>query len=269
MTQTSSAEVYSSRLNRLRSVMTEEAVDLTLLSVGPDLPYFIGYEARPSERLTMLVVRPDDDPLLFMPRLEVPKVGDVPVEIVAWDETTDPLEAVGLMASSANRIAIGDHTWSMFLVELLRVKSDVDWLSSSRLTAPLRIAKDETELGLIRQAAEVVDRVLARIPGEVEFGGRSETEVASHLLAMTVAEGSDVAAHCIVGAGPNGASPHHDPGPNVIASGDLVVCDFGGRVGGYHSDVTRTFSVGEPEPFALEVHGVVEAANRAGRAAVS
>ncbi|MDP9144769.1 MAG: M24 family metallopeptidase, partial [Actinomycetota bacterium] len=46
------------------------------------------------------------------------------------------------------------------------------------------------------------------------------------------------------------------------------ICDFGGRYEGYFSDVTRTFSVGEPSAEQIEVHSVVAAANAAGHAAV-
>ena len=39
------------------------------------------------------------------------------------------------------------------------------------------------------------------------------------------------------GAGPNGASPHHEPGERTILAGDVVVMDFGGGLGGYCSDI--------------------------------
>ena len=49
-------------------------------------------------------------------------------------------------------------------------------------------------------------------------------------------------------------------GARVIAEGDAVVIDFGGTVGGYGSDTTRMFHVGEPSAKYLEVHAVVAAA---------
>jgi D-alanyl-D-alanine dipeptidase len=94
-------------------------------------------------------------------------------------------------------------------------------------------------------------------------------DVARDLADLTISEGHDVAEFVIVASGPNGASPHHDPGDRVIEKGDLVVCDFGGRIGGYYSDSTRTFAVGEPTAEQSEVHALVETANRAGRDAVA
>ncbi len=64
--------------------MSETSTDVVMLSVGSDLPYFTGYEAMASERLTMLVVRQSGDPMLLVPQLEAPRVGPGPYEMVAW-----------------------------------------------------------------------------------------------------------------------------------------------------------------------------------------
>ncbi|HSM45460.1 MAG TPA: M24 family metallopeptidase, partial [Acidimicrobiia bacterium] len=72
----------------------------------------------------------------------------------------------------------------------------------------------------------------------------------------------------IVASGPNGASPHHHGGDRVIEEGDVVVCDFGGRLGGYFSDSTRTFVADAPTAEQVDVHATVLAANQAGREAV-
>jgi Xaa-Pro aminopeptidase len=72
----------------------------------------------------------------------------------------------------------------------------------------------------------------------------------------------------IVGSGPNAASPHHEVSERMIAAGDAVVLDFGGRMAGYCSDITRTVVVGEPPQDLAHVHGVVREAQKAGVAAV-
>jgi Xaa-Pro aminopeptidase len=52
----------------------------------------------------------------------------------------------------------------------------------------------------------------------------------------------------IVAAGPNGALPHAHPGPRPLQAGDVVVVDMGCVIDGYVSDLTRTFSLGQPGP---------------------
>jgi D-alanyl-D-alanine dipeptidase len=86
---------------------------------------------------------------------------------------------------------------------------------------------------------------------------------------MTVEEGHDAPMFTIIASGPNGSSPHHETGERLVEEGDMVVCDFGGIIDGYHSDVTRTFIVGEPTERQREVHALVVAANEAGRAAIA
>ena len=100
------------------------------------------------------------------------------------------------------------------------------------------------------------------------LSGRQELDVARSLRAHLVAAGHDEALFWIVGSGPNGASPHHDPGDRAIQQGDPVVLDFGGRRAGYCSDITRTVSVGDPSPEVSEVHDVVRHAQEAAFQAV-
>ena len=258
---------YPGRVRRFQQLMVESGFGGALLSIGSDLPYFTGYEAMATERLTMLVVPDEGDPTLFIPRLEAPRVEDDLLHIVAWDETEDPIALVANEVGGASRLLIGDHTWSAFLVGLQDALPQVSWAPASSVTKDLRMRKEVAEVEALREAAHGVDRVLARVPGEVVFAGRTEADVARDLQRMTVEEGHEIAAFAIVASGPNGASPHHEAGERVIVEGDLVICDFGGRRDGYFSDVTRTFSVGEPSAGHSEVHAVVAAANAAGHEA--
>ncbi len=259
---------YGARLDRLRQVMADHRVDVVLVSVGADLPYLCGYEAMPLERLTMLVVDRDSEPTLVVPELEAPRVGSGPFRLRPWSETEDPVAIVADLVGSPETAAIGDQTWSRFLLALQRRFPTTRFVPASPLVGSLRIRKEPAEVEALAAAAAGVDRVLARIPAEVRFSGRSERAVARDIVDMTLEEGHDSASFWIVASGPNGASPHHEPSDRVIGPGDLVVVDFGGRRDGYCSDVTRTFVVGDPSPEAVEVHRVVAAAQEAGREAV-
>jgi Xaa-Pro dipeptidase len=259
---------YPGRVSRLQEIMASDGVDAVLLSIGADLPYLTGYEAMDSERPTVLVIRDAGPPVLVIPLLEAPRAEGAEVEVAAWAETDDPYSLMAGAVGAAKRIAVGDQTRAANVLAIQTMLPDVSWQRASDLTALLRVRKEPEEVELLRAAAHGVDRALARVPAEVRFAGRTEMDVARDLQRMTVEEGHDVAAFAIVAAGPNGASPHHEPGDRVIESGDIVVCDFGGRWQRYSSDVTRTFSVGAPSDEQAEIHGVVYAANEAARQAV-
>ena len=248
--------------------MAADGVDAVILSIGADLPYLTGYEAMDSERPTVLVVWTSGTPKLFVPALEAPRVDGSDIEVAPWAEVDDPYALIAGALGGARRVAVGDQTRAANLLAIQALLPGVTWDRASDLTARLRIRKDPEEVELLRAAAQAVDRVLIRVPAEVSFAGRVEMDVARDLQALTVEEGHDVASFAIVGAGPNGASPHHEPGDRVIETGDLVVCDFGGRRRGYSSDVTRTFTVGPASGESEEVHGVVHAASEAARSAV-
>lgn len=50
----------------------------------------------------------------------------------------------------------------------------------------------------------------------------------------------------ICASGENGSLPHAIPGERKVRKGDLITFDFGCKVGGYCSDMTRTVALGEP-----------------------
>jgi Xaa-Pro aminopeptidase len=72
-----------------------------------------------------------------------------------------------------------------------------------------------------------------------------------------------------VGSGPNAASPHHEPGDRVIGAGESVVCDFGGTMDGYCSDITRTIFTGTPPAEFTRLYDVLQDAQAAAVAAAT
>jgi Xaa-Pro aminopeptidase len=261
--------VYAERLARARARMHELGVDVLLLSTGADLPYLTGYEAMPLERLTMLVVPADADAVLVIPTLEAPRVVEQPdaFELFTWDETDDPIEIVaGLVAGidpDASSAAVGDHTWARFVLDLQRALPDVAFRRATDVTGPLRVVKDAAEIEALRAAAAVVDDV-ARVMRERPFAGRTELDVHRELVERMLEGGHERANFAIVAAGENAASPHHDPSERVIADGDVVLCDFGGTMHGYCSDITRMFVVGDVDSEVRDAYDVLVAAQEAG-----
>ena len=261
---------FASRVAAARSRMVELGVDVLLASVGADLPYLFGYEAMPSERLTMGVIGRQGPAVLVIPQLEAPRVQRRPdvFDVRAWPETEDPVSVVAALAGDARRVAVTDRTWSVFLLGLQAALPSAAFCSAAPVVGPLRLVKDDFEAEFLGRAAEAADRVAVRLAAE-RFSGRTEEAMARRVGAMLVEEGCDAVSFVIVASGPNSASPHHHPGDRVMHPGDAVVVDFGGPVAGYQSDTTRTFHIGEPTARYLEVHDVVRRAQRAGREAVA
>jgi Xaa-Pro aminopeptidase len=259
--------MYATRIARVRARMAEVGIDALLLSVGPDLPYLTGYEAMPLERLTMLVLPRTGDIQLVVPRLEAPRVTRRPelFAIVEWDETDDPIAVVAAMIRrSARRVAIGDHTWARFVLDLQRAVPSCVFSRASEIVSPIRMVKDAAEVEALTRAAHAVDAI-AHGMRSVPFAGRTELDVHRELVERMLAAGHERANFAIVAAGEHAASPHHEPSAaRVIAPGDLVLCDFGGTMDGYCSDITRMFHVGEIPAEIGDVYSVLVEAQEAG-----
>lgn len=270
MTTVKSGALYASRLARVRQSMKSQSIDAALLSVGHDLPYLTGYYAMPLERLTMLVVTHDSVAALIVPRLEAPRVTpfDDVFKVVPWGETENPVEIVAKHLGGAKRIAIGDQMWARFLVELMGFVSGVNFVRAVDVVGSMRMAKDAEEIAALQAAGAAADRVATQLQaGDIALVGRTEAQVSADISARLIAEGHDVVNFAIVAAGENAASPHHHPGSRVIKQDEIVLCDFGGTMNGYCSDITRCVFIGEPSRKITSAYSVLRAAQAAGVAA--
>ena len=255
------------RLLAVRERMRDLGLETLLLSVGADLPWLTGYAAMPLERLTLLVLPVDGEATLVVPRLEAPRV-EVRPELFAlrpWDEAEDPIEVVtGVIGRSRRRLAVSDRTWATFVLALQSTLPRATWTTSSKVTSALRAVKDADEVAALRRAAAAADRVAAALTsGQIPLVGRTEADVSRELGERLREEGHDAVNFAIVGAGPNSASPHHHPGRRPIHAGEAVVCDFGGTLDGYCSDITRTVFTGPPPEEFRDLYGVLANAQAA------
>jgi Xaa-Pro aminopeptidase len=286
---------YEARLRRLRSLAADAGIAAVLVGVGPELRWLVGYAAMPLERLTMLVVPNRGRATLVVPRLEA-AAADVAsgvaarlVDVVTWRETEDPIALVAravrangrtgttatvpAAAPRVSRVLVTDGLRSAFLLGLQAALPEARFDVASAILGPLRSVKDADEIELLRRAAHAADRTVAAIASG-RLVGRTEADVAREVRERLVAEGHDDAAFWIVASGPSSASPHHEASAREIGPGEPVVIDIGGRLGGYHSDITRTVWVtgGDdargPDDEFRRLYRLVQAAQSDARSAV-
>ena len=269
--------MLAARADRVRARMAEVGIDVLCLSVGPDLPYLTGYTAMPLERLTMLVLPRDGEATLVVPALEAPRVAERPdvFTIRPWGETADPVAIVADLVGTAGAVAVGDHTWARFVLDLQAALPAARFSKASAVTGPLRAVKEPAEVEALRRAAAAVDRIAADLQaGKIPLVGRTEADVSADLGRRIVDEGHQHVNFAIVAAGENAASPHHEAGARVIRPGEVVLCDFGGTMldgegVGWCSDITRCVHVGEPPAEVAEAYAVLHEGQRAATAAAT
>ncbi len=172
--------------------------------------------------------------------------------------------------AGAKRVGFEDAHVTVRQLEKLRelAPDGVELVSAGDLVEQLRAVKDQAELTAIREAAKVVTGIYDHLR-EVEFGGRTERELANLLENEMRARGTGPSFPSIVAAGANGAMAHHTPGDQPISPGSLVVVDMGCVVDGYCSDCTRTFAAEGVSDHAREIYQLVLDAQEASLAAVT
>jgi Xaa-Pro aminopeptidase len=254
---------YLERMRRAADEGAARGYEAVVVPPSRDLAYLTGYDPMPFERPTLLVLRHDRDPVMLVPALEEPLAAGSPagrlVTLHAWRDGIDPYAEAARLMPAAGTVAVGATLWASHLLALQAGIDDVRFVSASDVLGTLRARKDPDELAALRRAGRGADETFRRIC-KTPFLGRREEEIAQELAALLLEHGHESAAFTIVASGPNGASPHHEPGGRTIMPRDAVVLDFGGELGGYFSDTSRTVVVGEPPKEFDRVYEVVREA---------
>ena len=151
---------------------------------------------------------------------------------------------VALAGADAVRQAEADH---LTHAEWLDLATDLTLTPDAGTIVGLRRTKDAGELARMAHAAEIADAALAEV-APMLADGPTEADVRDELEYRMRQLGADRPSYdTIVASGPdNAARPHHQTGHRTIVEGDTVIIDVGALVDGYHSDMTRSFVVGDP-----------------------
>ncbi|WP_433597825.1 M24 family metallopeptidase [Nocardia sp. CA-135953] len=265
---------YAARRGALRSLLVENEVDALLVTDLVNIRYLTGFtgsnaallvtswDMRNSEERTVIGT---DGRYLGQVAEQVP---DLRAEIArATARRIVELAGewqLGRVGYESHIVTVDQHRG------FIEQKTGLEFVATPGLVEQLRMVKDAYEIEQLRAACAAGDAGLATLR---ERGGlrpgRTEREVARDLEWAMFEHGADaVAFETIVATGANSAIPHHRPTGAVLTTGDFVKIDFGAVVGGYHSDMTRTFVLGTASDWHREVYALVEAAQRAGREAL-
>ena len=265
--------LYEKRLSRVRTAMHENGQDTLILTPGAAMRYLTGF-SEPGSRFLALVV-PDDQRWLFItPALNAEQARANPAgvtDIRVWDdaqgwETLMAQIGKDLMLD-IGIVGLDDDMPARFALKIQELMPTALLKLAGAALTPLRAIKDTLELATLQRAAEATDALIP-IAYDACRIGVSEMEIAL-AIQQSIARGGNADSFApIVGAGSNGASPHHNTGKTKVKTGDVIILDFGAMTDGYHGDITRTVAVGEASDEARRVYDIVYQAHQAGVAAV-
>lgn len=228
----------------------------------PSMRYLAGYDGEGA-----LLITPDETVIMTDSRYleqaekQVPDLPLIHAEGKYYDELAQYITSRGLKR-------IGYSAWRITDYVLGRLKEipGTEWIPFEDPVTALRAVKDDDEMTALREAIRLAEAALAHLRDTVKIG-MNEVDVAATLSDKLRELGSQrVAFGPTVASGPNSAMPHYRPSlnPRELQRGDFLLIDFGGVVGGYVSDITRTFAMGESSRKHREIYAIVLESLQAG-----
>ncbi len=223
-----------------------------------------------SERVTLLIIPACSEPVLVAPLFEAGGLTDgCGVDhVFSYEDGVSPVRA--LRAAVRDRHLTGpmgcEYTAMRMLERSLweEAVSEMEFCDIRDLLADLRSVKDPGEVEAMEKAVEIVEEVFDELQMLLK-PGVSEKELAAAILRLLADRGSGLIYPGAVASGERSAFPHAQPSERCVEDGDLVWFDVCAEADGYHSDLTRTFCVGEPTPRLREIYDVVYEAQKRAR----
>lgn len=254
---------HEGRIEKLSRRLGEIEVDALYVTNLTNVRYLTGFSGTNGQ----VLVTPDGATFLSDTRYAARAAQIVRgAEISIYKESRMNELLPGLLADKEVK-ALGVEGASMTLAErdhLTTVVPDIELRVTKGLIEDIRRVKEPAEVELIRRAVRIGDAAFAWVLDRLA-PGVAERDVALDLEMYMRREGADdVAFASIVGSGELSAHIHHSPGPRTFDKGDLIIMDFGCKVDGYCSDLTRTVVIGNATDEQRDRYDLVLRSNRHG-----
>ena len=260
-------EQTATRLKALRQRMNDTGTGLVAIAPGSHMDWVLGFHPHPDERPCLLLVGREKETFL-MPALNAEGTrAFTDIGFHTWADDEGPVEALqaalaAIGAETPGLVALDETMradFALLLIDALPAGTRRDFTPAT--LGGLRMRKDSAEYAKLKMNAGIADRAMQAAFSAIK-PGMTEKDLAAEIRAHFSSEGASPQ-FWIVGAGGNGAFPHHSASDRVIEEGDAVVIDIGGRKQGFPSDITRMAVIGlSPEGYG-EIHTIVEKAVQA------
>lgn len=247
---------YESRLQQVREKMTEQHLDGFMVSVAENRRYLSGFSAEDTqfdETAGALLISASRMVLATDSRFELQAQRETP----RWErfiykkglsqELPGILQDLDLRRLGFESVRLSVQQSNQMREALSNAGMKIDLIDTENFVETLRLRKSEAEIEAIRHALELAEEAFQRLRGSLA-AGRSEADLAWGLeRAMRESGAEGLSFPVITAAGQNAALPHAVPGTREIAEGEPILFDWGARLHGYCSDISRTVVIGKPD----------------------
>ena len=266
-----------SRVARLRDKLAPHDLDAFLVLIEANRRYLSGYtgeDGQFDETAGALLITgkhcilATDSRYDLQARQEAPEFEIVCYRKSLYDELPRLFTRVNArrVGFESARLTVKHH--QDLIDRLQKAEIPVRMIATDDQVEALRRSKDLQEMAITQKAVQCAETAFRQLT-EWMRPGMTERAVARKLEDLMREAGAESASFpIIVAAGPNGAKPHAVPGKRPIEAGEPILLDWGARVNGYCSDISRTVIFGSPDTQFNKIYTTVREAQAAAIAAI-
>ncbi len=248
---------YARRRDRVRARLKRQGLAGLLITNFVNVTYLTGFTGDDS----YLLLTQTGDILLSDARYDQQLQEECPgLELAIRRPPVLMPELVAKTIAAARVQQVGVEADSMTLAlrdQLASAAPKVEWMSTRGWVSQLREIKDKPEIECIRRSIDVAQRAFQVLRAALR-PEQAERQVAFDLEhQIRLFGGSGCSFPPIIAAGPRAALPHARPGPALVGDSDFVLVDWGAKVDGYASDLTRVLVAAKISPKLERIYGVV------------
>jgi Xaa-Pro aminopeptidase len=243
------------RINKLREKMKEKDIEAFLVTKKENVRYLSQFTGTAGKLLIT-----ETDSVFITDFRYLDQAAEQTDGCVIEEISSNFIEGFAelIKRKKINNLSFESQDLNFKTYQKLKNKLEVESLNPvESVVEDLRMIKDLNEVDKIKKAVEIADRAFDFLLEFIEVG-KSEKEIALELEFFMKKNGGEANAFdFIVASGKRGALPHGVASKKIIEKGDLITIDFGTVFQGYHSDITRTVAVGEPDSELKEIYQLV------------
>ncbi|QEH96835.1 M24 family metallopeptidase [Gluconobacter thailandicus] len=245
------AASFTQRIHAAQSHLEAAGFDALAVNAGNSLRYFTGVPWDATERLVTLVIPCKGTPVMVCPHFETGSLKAclrTETEIATCQEDENPALCAFAPYTAGTRIALDPDFTLGTVTAMRRARPDLVLEDDNGLISGMRACKSAEEIALISHAMAITLQVHKDARSFLK-PGLLASEIRHFIDTRHRELGADNGSYfCAVQFGHATVYPHGIPDNQILMENDLVLIDTGCRLDGYHSDITRTFAFGKPDP---------------------
>jgi Xaa-Pro aminopeptidase len=261
------------RIEAFRAMLEKQKLDAFMVLIDENRQYLSGYSGEDTqfdESAGALLIGPKELILATDARYDLQAKSEAPLyDIVTYKKGFSKELPSLLKQMDAKRIGFEKTRMTCYLFEKIQEELkenslNIELIGFETFTESLRIQKDEFEIQMIKKALAIAENVFMEFVHTLR-PGMTEKQAAWELEKRLKDAGADTLSFPIIAAfGRNSALPHAVPSDKPLCEGEPLLFDWGVKLDGYCSDISRTVIIGNPDAtFQKVFQTVLEAQQKA------